>query len=138
MAVMKESNYSGYIRGLFCVSSALLLYIFTQYIWYDQASDGFAALTHYHFSGIFNLDLAFGLDGISLLFLLLTSFIFPSCFLLSRSMETISGDRLFVTFTLFIFLMEFILFLVFYFLDLFLFYLSFEAVLIPMFMLIGQ
>lgn len=122
----------------FSLSTALLFFYINMYIHFDQASDGFSHIKIYHLAGIFNLDCALGIDGLSLLFLLLTAFIFPPCFLLSRSIEATSGFKLYFLFLCFVFSMELFLLLIFQLLDLFFFYFSFEAILIPMFMLIGQ
>lgn len=111
---------------------------FDQYLYYDQAGDGFVQIHHYSTPASFITDWATGIDGLSLLFLLLTSFIFPTCFILSRSIEATSGFKLFILFLSFVFIMEIILLVIFQLLDLFFFYFCFEAILIPMFMLIGQ
>jgi hypothetical protein len=110
----------------------LLFYLTT-----DFSADGFAFLVNYHRLGSFQTDFVTGWDGLSVVFLLLTGFIFPSCLILSRSLLENSKARLFSFFLSFVVLMEIILLLIFMLLDLFLFYFCFEAVLIPMFMLIG-
>jgi len=80
-----------------------------------------------------NLNFVYGLDGISLFFIILTAFLIPICIL--SSWEAIKYR--FKEFVLFLFLIEFLLFNVFSVLDLFLFYIFFESVLIPMFVIIG-
>ena len=126
------------ITLFFSIGTLLLFYTFNQYLYLDQAGDGFLNLHNYHWTGSFSTDWATGLDGLAVLFLLLTAFIFPPCYLLSRSIAAVANYYLFILFLLFLFLMEILLFAVFQLLDLFFFYFCFEAVLIPMFMLIGQ
>jgi len=77
--------------------------------------------------------LLFALDGVSLFFLLLTTFLIPICILISQR----STKFLFKEFLLCLFFLEVLLVGVFLVFDLFLFYIFFEGVLIPMFFLIG-
>ena len=126
------------ITLFFSLGTLLLFYIFNHYVYFDQSGDGFVALHNYHWTGSFSTDLATGLDGLTILFLLLTAFIFPPCYLLSRSIASVANYYLFLLFLVFLFLMELLLLAVFQLLDLFFFYFCFEAVLIPMFLLIGQ
>ena len=77
------------------------------------------------------LGLSLGVDGISLHFILLTTFLFPICILISWGpLHT----RLFLICFLVI---EILLVLVFTVLDLFWFYIFFESILIPIFLVIG-
>ena len=107
------------------------------YLVIDFAADGFAFLYNVHSTGSLQTDFALGADGLSVVFLVLTGFVFPSCFVLSRSLQDNSTSSLLVLFLSFILLMEVILLFIFLLLDLFFFYICFEAILIPMFMLIG-
>nr|YP_654334.1 NADH dehydrogenase subunit 4 [Astrangia sp. JVK-2006]ABG02308.1 NADH dehydrogenase subunit 4 [Astrangia sp. JVK-2006] len=77
--------------------------------------------------------LLFALDGVSLFFLLLTTFLIPICILISQK----SIKFLFKEFLLCLFFLEVLLVGVFLVFDLLLFYIFFEGVLIPMFFLIG-
>ena len=74
-----------------------------------------------------------GVDGISILFILLTTFITPLCIL---SVNNSIKDRL-SEFLIAILIMESFMIGVFCSLDLLIFYLFFEAGLIPMFLIIG-
>jgi proton-translocating NADH-quinone oxidoreductase chain M len=76
------------------------------------------------------IDLNFGLDGISFVFLILTVLIFPFCVLASWKVKEVKF--LFIN----LLLIEFFLVLTFTTLDLFLFCLFFESLLIPMFFII--
>ena len=74
-----------------------------------------------------------GIDGISLFFVLLTTFIIPTCILASwDSIKT--GMKYFLIAFL---VLETLLISVFVVLDLLLFYICFESILIPMFLIIG-
>lgn len=74
--------------------------------------------------------LSFGVDGLSLLFLLLTLFIFPLCFLaVQQKLDFVLLRRLLI--------IEFLLVLSFTTLDLLYFYIFFETLLIPMVLYIG-
>jgi proton-translocating NADH-quinone oxidoreductase chain M len=80
-----------------------------------------------------NIYYCIGLDGISLFFIILTSFLMPLCFLVSW----INISYRIQEFLLLMLLTEFFLINVFSVLDLFFFYLFFESILIPMFLIIG-
>ena len=78
-----------------------------------------------------NLSFSFGLDGISIFFFVLTSLLIFLCILF------IWNERLLKEYAMNLLLIELLLLLVFSVLDIFLFYIFFEAILIPMFVLIG-
>lgn len=93
---------------------------------------GFQYLSSYSILSEYNLSLTFGADGLSMVFLLLTLFIFPVCFLAAWAVQPARKQ-----FILYLYTMEFLLVLTFTTLDLFLFFVFFESLLIPMFLLIG-
>jgi len=74
-----------------------------------------------------------GIDSISLVFIVLTTFIFPLCILSSWSNIKIHFKEYMIVFLV----MESLLILVFCLLDLLLFYVFFESILIPMFLIVG-
>lgn len=74
-----------------------------------------------------------GIDGISLYFIILTTLLIPICIILSYS----SIQKNFGMFVSLFLLMESIIIAVFCLLDFILFYIAFEAVLIPMYIIIG-
>jgi NADH-quinone oxidoreductase subunit M len=82
-------------------------------------------------SSLFNFKFLFALDGISILFFFLTTFLFFLCVLF------IWNDKLLKYYLINLFFLELLLLLVFSTLDILLFYIFFEAILIPMFFLIG-
>lgn len=81
----------------------------------------------------FNLHLQFGIDGISIMFVLLTTLLFPICIL--ASWDSINYMR--KEFLISLISIEILLIGVFTVLDLLGFYILFEGVLIPMFLIIG-
>jgi proton-translocating NADH-quinone oxidoreductase chain M len=81
---------------------------------------------------ILNISMYFGIDNYSLIFILLTNFIFTICQFLSF---TIKKDQ--ELFFIILIILQIILIFIFSILDIFFFYLFFEASLIPMFFLIG-
>jgi proton-translocating NADH-quinone oxidoreductase chain M len=81
-----------------------------------------------------NIGMSFGLDGFSLLLVLLTGFLTPICLLLSWNFSVESNLK---QFNIAFLVLESILFGVFCSLDVLVFYVFFEAVLIPMYFVIG-
>lgn len=82
-------------------------------------------------SNLFNFSINIGLDSLSLCFLILTTFMLPICIF---SAEYTKKD--YKLFILYLLIIELSLILTFISMDLFLFYVSFETVLIPMFLII--
>ena len=81
----------------------------------------------------YGLDLTFGIDGISMCFILLTAFIIPICLFASEGTIYVNYKE-FVVCVLFV---EIFLLCSFCTTNLFFFFVFFEAVLIPMFTIIG-
>lgn len=89
---------------------------------------------------VFNFSFSFGVDGISLWLLLLTTFLTPICILVGWSLPAsleIKGPQYLKMYCLIFLALESILLVVFSVRDLLVFYIFFEAVLIPMFLLVG-
>jgi proton-translocating NADH-quinone oxidoreductase chain M len=89
---------------------------------------------------LFRFSFSFGIDGISLWLVLLTTFLTPICILvgwaLPSNLQT-KGPHYLKIYCLIFLVMESLLLIVFCVRDLLVFYIFFEAVLIPMFLLIG-
>ena len=85
------------------------------------------------FSAI-NINCIFGLDGLALIMIVLSAFLIPICIILCWNKSLVNNAKDYIIAFL---LLESILFAVFSSLDIMLFYLLFEAVLIPMFLIIG-
>jgi NADH:ubiquinone oxidoreductase subunit 4 (subunit M) len=80
------------------------------------------------------IQFSMGLDGISLFFVILTTFLVPTCLLVGWSSIASNTMKEYVIAFL---ILEFFMLAVFCMLDLLLFYVFFESVLIPMFIIIG-
>lgn len=112
------------ITGLMFIISLLLWVNFNRYSLQFQYIVFFPWLPEY------NINLILGLDGISLFFVLLTTFIFPVCVLAGWNLK---NSKILIINLL---LIEVLLILTFSVLDLFLFCLFFESLLIPIFFVI--
>lgn len=89
---------------------------------------------------LFNFSFSFGIDGISLWLVLLTTFLTPICILVGWTIpgNLISkGPHYLKIYCLLFLILESLLLVVFCVRDLLVFYIFFEAVLIPMFLLVG-
>src|SRR5687768_18263788 len=111
-----------------------LTFLVSLLIWwnFDPQNPGFQFLEEAPWSGGF-MTYRMGVDGISMLFVILTTFLMPFCILASwRSVQTRLKEYM-VAFLV----LETLMIGVFCALDLILFYVFFEAGLIPMFLIIG-
>jgi proton-translocating NADH-quinone oxidoreductase chain M len=119
--------------GLFC-SLIILNICCLFFFFFDPTVTYFQFLESNYWFNAVNINCIFGVDGLALLMILLTAFLIPICIMLcwNRSLANNSKDYI-IAFLL----LESILFAVFSSLDIMLFYLLFEAVLIPMFLIIG-
>lgn len=97
---------------------------------YDTKIAGFQHLINYSVDAN-NFLYIFGLDGISIYFF------FLSCFLIFLCLLFLWEDSNFKEYAINLLLIELFLLIIFSALDLFIFYVFFEAVLIPMFLIIG-
>ena len=113
---------------------SLANFLLSLYLWYifDKSNVDFQFVENREWlSGFINYKV--GIDGISILFILLTTFIVPICII---SVNATVTNKL-KNFLIAILLMETMMIGVFCSLDLVVFYLFFEAGLIPMFLIIG-
>lgn len=123
----------GAVRTTVLVTSMLALAegIYASSI-FNKADYAFQFASRYQPIPEYNLTFTLGVDGLSMIFLLLTLFIFPLLFLAAWSVTKYSKQ--FLNHLLGI---EILLVLTFSTLDIFYFYVFFESLLIPMFILIG-
>lgn len=119
-------------RVALLVSLFVLLLSIILVIDFDVSDPGYQFLDEAAWLGG-GIDFRMGVDGISVLFILLTAFLTPLCILASEASIRHRKIDYMVAFLL----LESLMIGVFCALDLFLFYLFFEAVLIPMFIIIG-
>nr|YP_009502236.1 NADH dehydrogenase subunit 4 [Porolithon onkodes]ASB29838.1 NADH dehydrogenase subunit 4 [Porolithon onkodes] len=117
------------------LNTCCLTFISSLFIWicFDQNSSYFQFYKTFNWSSQLNLYYIIGVDGISVFFILLTTFLTILCILVSWA-----GIKNYVKEYLICFLfLEFLLIQVFSVLDILLFYIYFESVLMPMFLIIG-
>ncbi len=124
-----EYRSSKYIALFVSISNLIL----SLYLWYlfDETSHNFQFVENLSWIGFVNYKV--GIDGISILFIILTSFISPLCII---SVNNTIKNKL-KEFLIAILIMESLMIGVFCSLDLVVFYLFFEGGLIPMFLIIG-
>lgn len=120
---------------LVALYTSCLTFLFSLLLWvyFDQSSPFFQFCKMFNWSGYLNLNYNVGIDGISLFFILLTTFLIILCILVSWESVTEFIKEYLIAFLI----LEFLLVQVFSVIDLFLFYVYFESVLIPMFLIIG-
>lgn len=119
------------VGGLLISSLTFILSLFA-WILFDPSSTKFQFVYDAPWLGTSNIHLILGIDGISLFFVILTTFLIPLCLL--AGWQSIEKQKEYVIAFL---VLEALTISVFCLLDLFLFYVFFESVLIPMFFIIG-
>lgn len=123
----------------FCKPLALFIscvtFLFSLKLWinFDNSVPGFQYLEKYSWLTTENFHFSVGIDGVSLFFVLLTTFLVPACILVGWTSVTKNVREYFLAFLI----LESLMLAVFVMLDLLLFYAFFESVLIPMFVIIG-
>jgi NADH-quinone oxidoreductase subunit M len=123
----RNTRYTALWTSLFTFGLSLFLWF-----GYDQSSANFQFVERYDLiPGFFNYYL--GVDGISILLILLTTFLMPICILASWNSVQTRVREYMIAFLI----METLMIGVFSALDVFLFYVFFEGGLVPMFLIIG-
>lgn len=115
--------------------SSFFIFIFSLLLWIFFQNN--VSLFQFYFETdwlyFFNIKYSLGIDGISLFFIILSTFLIPLCILVSWTSINYRLKEYLILF----FIIEFLLINVFSVLDILLFYIFFEAILIPMFIVIG-
>ena len=129
-----EEQSAPFARAIALIVS-LLVFAETLLLWsrFNPGSADFQFVERYAWMPAFGIDYYVGVDGISLLLLVLTGFLTPLALLASWE----SVHRKTKTFCVFVLLLESAMMGVFVSLDLFLFYVFWDAMLVPMYFLIG-
>src|SRR6476659_4346669 len=130
----RDEKGAALVRQLGLVVS-LVVFFFTLLLWgkFDASSGEFQFVEQASWIPAFGIDYHLGVDGISLLLIVLTGFLTPISLLSSwESVEKKTKE-----FTFFVLALEAAMIGVFLSLDLFLFYVFWDAMLIPMYFLIG-
>lgn len=120
----------------FALKIAFIPFLFTLFLlgFFNKSLCGFQYVTHILWLNLFfRIDLLLGVDGISILFLALSTFLIPLCMLASWNSIYVNIKEFLISFLL----LDFFLIGAFCSLDLLFFYIFFESVLIPMFFIIG-
>ena len=115
--------------------SSCITFLSSLFIWiqFDSSTSLFQFVYTFNWLKDWNLYYTVGVDGISIFFILLTTFLTTICILISWTSVKILIKEYLICFLI----LEFCLIQVFTVLDLLLFYVFFESVLIPMFLIIG-
>ncbi|WP_428149633.1 NADH-quinone oxidoreductase subunit M [Brevundimonas sp.] len=130
--LLAKSNEDNIARWVAMVTTLVVLAVSTVLVLqFDSSNAAYQFVENYvWFAGA---GYHLGVDGVSILFVLLTAFLMPICVLASwKSVETRVGDYMIAFLVL-----ETLVIGVFTSLDLFLFYIFFEGTLVPMFIIIG-
>jgi NADH-quinone oxidoreductase subunit M len=132
--VRDEPQNERVIRAV-TLAVSVLVFVETLVLWaaFNPASADFQFVERYEWIPAFGISYFVGVDGISLFLLVLTGFLTPLAFLSSWK----SVHRHLRAFAVFVLLLESAMLGVFVSLDLFLFYVFWDAMLVPMYFLIG-
>lgn len=124
------------------LNTSLITFLTSLLLWieFDNSTSKFQYFENYTWLENSTIELSFstlnfvlGIDGISLFFVILTTFLIPICILVSWTSINIYIKEYCIAFLI----LESLMIAVFCVLDLLLFYVFFESVLIPMFIIIG-
>lgn len=117
------------------LSTSLLTFLVSISLWlkFDMSTPKYQFVEKFFSVPYSNMHIYLGVDGISLFFILLTTFLIPICLLASWDSIKIYVREYSIAFLF----LEAVLICVFTCLDVLFFYIFFEAVLIPMFLIIG-
>ena len=114
--------------------TTVFTFVVSLWIWigFDNSNPGFQFVERYDWLGS-GISYSMGVDGISMLFVILTTFLMPLCILASWE----SVEKRVKEYMIAFLILETLMIGVFCALDIVLFYVFFEAGLIPMFIIIG-
>ena len=123
-----------YIKN-FSIFMSFFIFLISLFLWifFNKSTSDFQYLFKIDWINQLNMYFFLGVDGISLFFIILTTFLIPICMLISYENIKKNVKEFFILF----FILEFCLIISFTILDLLIFYIFFESVLIPMFLIIG-
>ena len=117
------------------LANSTIVFVISLLLWvgFDRADPGFQYVEEYTWIAQYNIAYRVGVDGISVLFVLLSTLLTPLCILSAWDAVKTRVKEYMVAFLV----LEALMIGTFVALDLVLFYIFFEAVLIPMFLIIG-
>ena len=125
-------NKTIFSSGLWIATGEFLLSLLLP-IFYDKSQNGYQFTEFHTWFDKFDINYYLGVDGVSIPLILLTTFLVPICLLCSWN----SIQNRVKEFVIYFLLLESFIIGVFVSVDLVIFYVFFEAVLIPMFLIIG-
>jgi len=117
----------------FVTSLVTFIYSLFLFVLFDNSTSKFQFLEYLEWLPSLNLHLFIGVDGISVFFILLSTFLISVCILTSWASVVKHEKEYYICFLA----MGIILIFVFSVLDVLVFYIFFESILIPMFLIIG-
>ncbi len=129
-------NKNTWVLKIFSFSSSIFIFVFSLFLWifFNNLKFSEQLYTFVFWSSSLNIFYSLGLDGLSLFFVLLTTFLIPLCILSSW----FHFNYCFKEFVVILFLVEFLLINFFLVTDLIFFYICFEGILLPLFIIIGS
>nr|YP_010507706.1 NADH dehydrogenase subunit 4 [Phytophthora botryosa]UXG55818.1 NADH dehydrogenase subunit 4 [Phytophthora botryosa] len=132
--ILSFSKNEKFIKN-FSIFMSFFIFLMSLSLWilFDKSTSNFQYLFKIEWISQFNINFYLGLDGISLFFIILTTFLIPICMLISYEIINKNIKEYFILY----FILEFCLIISFSVLDILIFYIFFESVLIPMFLIIG-
>ena len=115
--------------------TTLINFLLSLFIWYnfDSRTSSYQFIEFVSWMPSLNINYKMGIDGISILFVLLTTLLTPLCILASWENIKVRVKEYMISFLV----LETLMIGMFCALDILVFYIFFEAVLIPMFLIIG-
>ena len=120
---------------LTALNNSFICFVGFLFVWacFDKSESNFQFYNKFVLVPFLNLNLALGIDGISLFFVILNCLLIPVCLLASWNSINFNVKE----FSIIFLVLNFLLINVFCCLDLLFFYVFFESILIPMFIIIG-
>jgi len=132
LLIPRENEKWFKVVGLMFSLGTFVLSLFL-WVFFDSSTCKFQFVSELPWLHFLNIHISVGIDGISLFFVLLTTFLVPCCLLVGWDSVKIHVKEYVIAFLI----LETCMLAVFVILDLLLFYVFFESVLIPMFLIIG-
>lgn len=135
VAVLFIPKNNVHLIRVVAINFSYLTFFLSLFLWvfFDNSTAKLQFVSEFIWFSYTNINVTLGIDGISLFFILLSTFLIPTCLLSSWN----SIQKYVKEYYLAFIFMEILLILVFSVSDLLLFYIFFESVLIPMYIIIG-
>jgi len=134
LLIILPLNQKFLLKTIALISSSFS-FVLTLIIWgfFNKSVGSFQFVVQYYWLPELNLNFTLGIDGISILFLLLNTMLIPLCILHSWENVKFNLKNFLIAFLL----LDFFLIGTFCIMDLLFFYIFFESILIPMYFIVG-